>query len=71
MRHIILSSEARRSVPYFSTLSHTRYNFREKKIKDLFNIKNVIFFTVLPRILMLSKYFIHQLIHNRVTLKES
>jgi len=30
----------------------------------------VYFFTVLPCILILSKYFIYQLMHNRVALKE-
>jgi hypothetical protein len=40
MRHIILSSVARIALPYFSTLSHKRYDFRKK----LLNIKCVFWF---------------------------
>ena len=32
LRRSILPSVARRALPYFSTLPHTRYNFRKIKI---------------------------------------
>jgi hypothetical protein len=43
MRRIILSSVARLAVPYFSTLSHKRHDFRKKM---LLNIKCVFWFSV-------------------------
>jgi hypothetical protein len=43
MRHIILLSVACPTVPYFSTLSHKRHDFREKK---LLTVKCMLYFSI-------------------------
>jgi hypothetical protein len=46
MRHVVTSYVALRSPPHFSTLSHKRCDFREKKKKTLFSIKCVLRFSL-------------------------
>jgi hypothetical protein len=43
MRHIVLSPVAYPAVPYFSTISHIRYDFRENVIEHKMCV--LIFFT--------------------------
>jgi len=78
MRHIVICGLPHSTI--FSTLSHKRYNFREKVIKlfpkivpfVFFSLQpsyETFFFTVVPCISILSKFY-YQLMHKRISLKE-